>query len=79
MAITLKGSNGLAHPSVQSVIEIAEEIISENKILDATLLYITAKRRLKIPRQGLLSIIRMLINRKILVEGSKFTKKSLNK
>ena len=77
MAIILKDLNRLDHPSVQSVIEIAENIIHENKVLDATLLYNRAKKQLKIPRKGLLSIIQMLINRKILVEGSKYTKESV--
>ena len=77
MAIILKDLNRLDHPSVQSVIEIAEKIINENKVLDATLLYNRAKKQLKIPRKGLLNIIQMLINRKILVEGSKYTKESV--
>ena len=77
MAIILRTSIGLDHPSVQSVIEVAEEILSENKILNTELLYNIAKRRLKLPRKGLLSIIQFLLDKKILVEGSRFTKESV--
>ncbi|MHA1459136.1 MAG: hypothetical protein ACTSQR_05660 [Promethearchaeota archaeon] len=64
----------LNHPSVQSVIEIAKEVINNNNVLDTELLYTLAKRRLKFPRKGLLSIIQLLINKKVLVEGSKYTR-----
>lgn len=65
---------GLEHPMVKRVLEIAKEILSKNKVLDIESLYNLAKRRLKIPRKGLLSIIQLLINKKILVEGSKFVR-----
>jgi len=77
LALTLQGSNGIEHPSVKQVIEIAEELIEENRALNTEILYTIAKKRLKIPRKGLLSIIQLLLNRKILVEGSKFTKESV--
>ena len=64
----------LEHPNVQSVLEIAKELIEQNKILNTELLYNTAKKKLGIPRRGLLTIIQTLLNRKILVEGSKYTK-----
>ena len=64
----------LNHPSVQNVIEIAKDVINNNKVLDTQLLYNLAKRRLKLPRKGLLSIIQLLINKKVLVEGSKYTR-----
>jgi len=64
----------LNHPSVQSVIEIAKEVIYNHNVLDTDLLYRLAKRRLKFPRKGLLSIIQLLINKKVLVEGSKYTR-----
>ncbi|MFX1357409.1 MAG: hypothetical protein ACFFA8_08975 [Promethearchaeota archaeon] len=70
-------SIGLEHPNVQRVLEIAKEIMSKNKVLDIESLYNLAKRRLKIPRNGLLSIIQFLINKKILVEGSKFSRDNL--
>lgn len=74
LALIIRNSLGLDHPSVQSVIEVAREIISENKVLDTEILYNIAKRKLKIPRRGLLRIIQFLINKKILVEGTKCTK-----
>ena len=64
----------LNHPSVQRVIEIAKEVINNKKVLDTELLYNLAKRQLKLPRKGLLSIIQLLINKKVLVEGSKYTR-----
>ncbi len=67
----------LEHPSVQDVLEIAEEIANENKFLDTHTLYQRAKRRLKIPRKGLLQIIQLLIDNKFLVDGSKFTRDSV--
>jgi len=65
------------HPSVKRVIEIAEEIMRKNKILNIENLYNLAKKRLKIPRNGLLHIIQFLINKKILIEGSKFSKETV--
>ena len=70
----IQASEVLEHPSVQGVLEIAKELIEQNKILNTELLYNTAKKKLGIPRKGLLSIIQTLLNRKILVEGSKYTK-----
>jgi len=72
--LNLAFSLTLSHPSVQSVIEIAKEVINNNNVLDTELLYSLAKRRLKFPRKGLLSIIQLLINKKVLVEGSKYTR-----
>ncbi|TXT61224.1 MAG: hypothetical protein BAJALOKI2v1_40016 [Promethearchaeota archaeon] len=70
-------SLGLEHPNVQKVIQIAEELTEENKILNIENLYSLAKRRLRIPRKGLLKIIQYLLNKKVLVEGSKYTKESV--
>jgi hypothetical protein len=64
----------MKHPSVQSVIDIAKDVINNNNVLDTELLYNLAKKRLKLPRKGLLSIIQLLINKKVLVEGSKYTR-----
>ena len=68
---------GVKHPSVMQVIEIAEEILDENKILDIETLYNRAKKHLKIPSKGLKIIIQILINNKILVNRSKFTKRTV--
>jgi predicted transcriptional regulator len=68
---------GLEHPTVKIVIEIAEEIFSKNQALNVETLYNVVKKRLKIPRNGLLFIIQFLINKKILIEGSKFSKETV--
>ena len=68
---------GEDHPSVKEVLEIAEEIMSKNKVLNVENLYNIAKKRLKLPRNGLLSIIQFLINKKLLIEGSKFSRESV--
>lgn len=72
-------SLGLDHPSVQQVIKIALELTKEHKLINIELLFNRAKRELKIPRQGLNKIIQMLLNRKILVDGSRFTKETILK
>ncbi len=77
MALSLIGSNGLNHPSVQGVIKIAQEIINQNKPLNTEILYNAARKRLKLSKRGLISIIQLLFNKRILVEGSKFTKESV--
>jgi len=68
---------GLEHPSVKQVIRIAEEILDENKILNIDTLYYRAKKRLKIPSKGLNTIIQILINNRILVNHSKFTRRTV--
>lgn len=73
----IKKSIGLEHPSVKRVIEIAEEIMDKNQVLNIETLYNVSKKELKIPRNGLLVIIQFLLNKKILIEGSKFSKKTL--
>ncbi|MFX1575021.1 MAG: hypothetical protein ACFFB0_19965 [Promethearchaeota archaeon] len=73
----IKRSIGLQHPSVQRVLEIAQELLNQNKVLNIENLYNLAKRRLKLPRNGLLNIIQFLINKKVLIEGSKFSKKNV--
>ena len=72
-------SLGLDHPTVQQVLQIALELTKEHKLINTELLYNRAKRVLKIPRQGLNTIIQMLLNRKILVDGSRFTKETVLK
>lgn len=67
----------LDHPTVQQVIEIAEEIVRENKVLTTRIIYNRAIHRLRIPRNGLLKIIQLLIDRNILVDGSRFTRESV--
>ena len=67
-------------PLSQQLLQIAEEIIiGKNKILSADLLYKCAQKRLKIPRRELVSVIQWLFGTKILVEGSKLTRRLLLK
>lgn len=68
------GPFNLEDPIVQQVLDIAERILSENRALDAKLLYYEARRRLGIDRKILLAIIKSLLEKKILVEGSKLTR-----
>jgi len=49
----IAGSFGLHHPTVQKVLEIAEELMNQNQFLNIERLYSVAKRTLKIPRKGL--------------------------
>ncbi len=75
---SLKGDPmNLEHPSVQQVIAIAEEISQENKVLNTRVIYNRAKHRLKIPRNGLIEIIQLLIDKHILVDGSRYTRESV--
>ncbi|MFO7795487.1 MAG: hypothetical protein ACQERB_05875 [Promethearchaeati archaeon] len=67
----------LDHPSVQNVLEIAQDILDQNKKLNIENLYNIAKKELKIPRKGLLMIIQFLINKNVLIDGSKYTKETL--
>jgi predicted transcriptional regulator len=73
----ISGPISIEHPSVKRVLEIAEDLMRKNKVLNIENLYNLAKKRLKIPRNGLLSIIQFLINKKILIEGSKFSKETV--
>jgi predicted transcriptional regulator len=70
-------SIGLEHPNVKKVIEIAEAIMSKNKVLNIETLYNVAKKGLNLPKNGLLFIIQFLINKKILIEGSKFSRETV--
>ena len=75
--VSIISNLSLKHPNVQRVIEIAEEIVAENKKVTLDKLYYKAKRRLKIPRRGLKSIIQYLVNKKVLVDQSRFTRNSI--
>jgi len=69
----LAPSIGIDHPTVKGVIRIANVILKEGRLLNIEYLYRRAKRELKIPREGLLTIIQYLVNKKIIIDGSKFT------
>ncbi|MFX0074014.1 MAG: hypothetical protein ACFE96_01120 [Candidatus Hermodarchaeota archaeon] len=68
---------GIDHPTVKGVIRIANDILKEGRLLNIEYLYRRAKRELKIPREGLLTIIQYLVNKKIIISGSKFTKNTI--
>ncbi len=68
------GPIGLENPLVQQTLQVAEEIIGNNKVLSAEYLYKLAKRRLKAPRKELMGIIQWLLKKRILLEGSKLTR-----
>ncbi len=73
----LAPSLGIEHPTVKGVIRIANEVLKEGRVLNIEYLYRRAKRELKIPREGLLTIIQYLVNKKIIINGSKFTKDTI--
>ena len=67
----------LDNPNIKNVLEIAEEILREQQVLTLDKLFSRAKRKLKIPNSGLKSIIQYLVNKKILVDQSRFTRLSV--
>jgi predicted transcriptional regulator len=64
----------LSSAIVQKVLTVAEGIISENRVLNAKLLYTEAHKRIRGEQKALLAIINFLLEHRILVEGSKLTK-----
>ncbi|MFX1322327.1 MAG: hypothetical protein ACFFAQ_11865 [Promethearchaeota archaeon] len=75
--VSIVSNLSLRHPNVLSVIELAEEIVAANKLLSLENLYYRARRKLKIPQKGLKVIIQYLVNKKVLVDQSHFTKYSI--
>jgi predicted transcriptional regulator len=67
----------LENPNVQRVIEVAKDILSQNKILTIERLFNISKKELNIPQPGLFSIIQFLIKNHVLIDGSKFSRKSV--
>lgn len=68
---------GSDNPTVKEVIKLANEILAEGRILNIEYLYRRAKRELQIPQEGLRSIIQYMVNKKIIIDGSKFTKDTI--
>lgn len=66
-------SLGLDHPSVKKVIQIALKLTKEHRLIKTELLYNRAKKELQIPKNGLKTIIQLLLNKKILIDGSRLT------
>lgn len=75
--VSILSNLSLRHPNVLSVIELAEEIVAADKLLSLENLYYKAKRKLKIPQKGLKVIIQYLVNKKVLVDQSRFTRYSI--
>ena len=71
------GSISLENPNVQKIIEIAKELIDQNKVLRVKKLYNIAIKCLEIPSGAILEILQFLINYKILIDGSKLTKDTI--
>ncbi|MBN1214269.1 MAG: hypothetical protein JXA99_02390 [Candidatus Lokiarchaeota archaeon] len=62
---------------IQKIIQIAEDILVKKEYLNIKILETTAKRILKRPRKEIIEKIEFLINKKVLIEGSKYTKKTV--
>ncbi|MFX1389327.1 MAG: hypothetical protein ACFE9Z_04595 [Promethearchaeota archaeon] len=73
----LRESLSLDNPNVQKIIEIAKDLIEQNKVIKLKKLYNIAVRTLNIPGQYVLEIIHYLNNNKILINGSKHTKDTI--
>lgn len=67
----------MENDDVKKVIEIAEGILNDNKILDANYLYYIVKRELSLKRKHIMDILHFLFKNKIIHEGSRFTKESI--
>ncbi|MBN1216031.1 MAG: hypothetical protein JXA99_11410 [Candidatus Lokiarchaeota archaeon] len=67
----------LEDENVQKVISIAQQIIRENKPMKIKILYNRSIKQLDINSNELFNIIQYLINKKILIDGSKHTRKTI--
>ncbi|MFX1460021.1 MAG: hypothetical protein ACFFBT_11175 [Promethearchaeota archaeon] len=70
-------SLGLDHPSVKKVIQIALKLTKEHRLINTELLYNRAKKELQIPKNGLKTIIQLLLNKKVLVDRSRLTRQTV--
>lgn len=75
----MKSTHSLNDHGVQKVLNIAKEIMGNNKVIDAKDLYQECIRKLKMPKARALSTIQFLFRRKIIVEGSKLTRDTVLK
>ncbi|MBY9003057.1 MAG: hypothetical protein KGD73_03725 [Candidatus Lokiarchaeota archaeon] len=71
------GPLSLENPNVQKIIEIAKELVKENKILKLKKLYNISVRSLDISTGDIMDIIQFLNNNKILIDGSKYTRDTI--
>jgi len=67
----------LEHPNVQKIIEIAKELLKQNKVLKLKKLYNLALRSLDLSTGEILEIIQFLNNKKVLLDGSKLTRDTI--
>ncbi|KKN07776.1 hypothetical protein LCGC14_1063550 [marine sediment metagenome] len=61
---------------VQEVLKIAHELIRKHKALKIPALYSISKRKLQLPRRGLMKILKFMLNEKIIINGSQYTKET---
>ena len=61
---------------VQEVLKIAHELIRKHKALKNQALYNISKRKLQLPRRGLMKILQFMLNEKIIINGSQYMKVS---
>ncbi|MFX1275305.1 MAG: hypothetical protein ACFFBP_08920 [Promethearchaeota archaeon] len=73
----IKRPLSLENIQVQKVIEIAKELIEQNKVLKIKTLYDKAIKSLDIPGSAILEILEVLTNKKILIDGSKHTRDTI--
>ncbi len=65
---------GVEGALVQEILTIAEGFISENRVLEVKQLYREVRKHIQIEHKLLLAIINYMLEKRILVEGSKLTK-----
>ena len=71
---TSKGVMEVESALVQEILTIAEGFISENRVLEVKQLYKEIRKHIRIEHKSLLAILNYLLEKRILVEGSKLTK-----
>lgn len=62
---------------IQHILSIVEELINKNKVISLDKLNNIARRRLDLSSQAIDSIIEFMVKNKIIIEGTKLTKKSV--
>ncbi len=64
-------------PDIQRILSIAEEMINKNSYLNIKLLEKAVRKELGLHRKDIIEKIEFLLNKKLLIEGSKYTKKTV--
>lgn len=70
---------GLDPSMVQKVLKIAHKLIRKHKTLNTQVLYNVSKKQLQLPRRGLMKILKFMLNEKIIINGSQYTKETVLK